>query len=138
MLEYEALTKRTDYSMGIRKFSNDLLKHNRLTGLVTCYHLMRYGKDVKEQLQYWGVSDNIKALETKILQEKTKLHIESIKKDTQEKTEDLDKLLVLVENSLNRNLDSENISVKKWVYLCQSIEDRAKKLEQHGRRQNKI
>ena len=137
MLEYEALTKRTDYSMGIRKVQNDVIKHNRLNGLVACYHLMRYGKESKEDLQYWGLSNNIKAVEVKILQERTKLNIDSIKKETPGKTEDFDKLLIMVENSLNRNLDSENISVKKWVFICQSIEERAKKLEEHGRQNNR-
>lgn len=136
LLEYESLTKRSDYSIGLRRLGIDLQKHSRLTGLIACYHLLRYGREIKEDLAYWGVTDNIKVLEQKILQERTRLNIEAIQKAKPQPKEDFDKILVLVENALNRNLDDDNLSVKKWVYLCKSIEERANKLE-HGRQNNR-
>ena len=138
MREYQNLTHRQDYSMSIRKFTSDLEKHNRLNGLISCYHLLRYGINCSDQLKHWGLnSNNIQALELKILQEKTKLNIELVQKQNKvEPKEDFDKLVVLVENSLNRNIDVEKISVKKWVYLCKSIEDKAHQIEKLNGRQN--
>jgi hypothetical protein len=143
MKEYQTLTNREDYTMTIRKTVSDLQKHNRLNGLIACYHLMRYNIDVRSDLKYWGIEKpNIQILEQKILQERTKLNIEIIQKSNKEtKKEDFDRLTVLVENALNRNLDVDNISVKKWVYLCKSIEDKARQIEQinskHGRQNKK-
>lgn len=140
MREYQSLTKREDYSMNIRKTLSDVLKHNRLNGLISCYHLMRYGINCREQLKHWGVeAQNIQALEQKILQERTKLNIEVLQKyNAPQQREDFDRLFVLVENAFNRNLD-ENMSLKKWVYLCKSLEEKVSQLEsiRNGRQNNR-
>lgn len=135
MKEYQDLTKRQDYTVSIRRAAINIEKHNRLNGLIACYHLMRYGVDVSEELSFWNVPNKFELLEQKILQERTRLNIEYLQNNKEKHTEDFDKLAVLVENSLNRNLDTDNISVKKWVYLVKSIEDKAKSLEslKHGR-----
>jgi len=130
--EYQELTDSKAYSMNLLKMGNDLIKHNRLNGLIACYHLLRYGENCEEQLNYWGVSNNIKLVEQKIRQEQTRLNISIIQENSKVKPEskDFEEILIDVENALNRNLDVEKITVKKWVFICKKIAERAKQIEQ--------
>ena len=119
--------------MNIRKSSWNLQKWNRLYGLVACYHMLRHGMtQAYEDLGYWGVNvERFDQLEQKILQDRTRLNIEEIQKKsiTQEKIKDFEEFLVIVENSLGRNLDADNISVKKWIFILKSIDDKARAIE---------
>lgn len=138
--EYEKLTNHYEYTNQLRKVNNDTAKLNRLTGIIACYYLIRYqSPNAKQYIDYWDIPENEEALFTLILQEKTKLNIEALrnKKPTVNVEFDFDKMIVNVENNLARNIDLDSTTVKKWVHLCKSIEEKNKQIEKlHARREN--
>ena len=146
MIEFQQLTNSFAYTMNLKKEGYNLQKQNRLYGLITCYHLLRHGvKQAYEDLKYWGIeSTTVEQLELKILQERTKLNINYIQKHEKEELnnkepETFEKLVVAVEMALNREINIDNYTVSKWVYLLKKIEERARELEkQNNARQNNI
>lgn len=136
--EYEKLTNSFGYTNHLRKLNNNTAKLNRLNGLIACVYLVKYNhKDAQEYTKFWKVPETVEGITTAILQEKTRLNIEAVRNKSSKSEEvDFEKLVVQIENSLERNLDIENITVKKWVYICKSIEEKAKAIEnlkKHGR-----
>lgn len=153
MKEYEQLTKRSIYSAQIRKETSDTKKENRLNGLISCYYLIKYcNKQGIEDSKYWKIdindfsSTSLNKIGTSILQEQTRLNIDKEKKKSIQLAQNknvipkYDKMLIMVENTLNRNL-KDDLTVSQWVYLLESIEERNKSLEainnkKHGRENN--
>jgi hypothetical protein len=130
--EYEKLTDSFGYTNSLKKISFDAIKTNRLNGLIACYYLLKYNMpESEEALQYWKISNiSTDALKTKILQEKTKLNIEAIRKRKDVKQDfDFETMVMDVENSLERNLDINTMTVKRWVAACKSIEKKVKYYE---------
>ena len=144
--EYERLTENQSYTMSLRKISADNQKVNRIVGLTACYWMLKYKwPGGEEDLKFWDISNcSLVNLKTIILREETKLNIQILRDKSHKKLEnnnfDFDKFLVSIENNLERNLDIESISVKKWVYLCKSIEEKSRQLEAltNGRRRQNI
>lgn len=139
--EYEKLTNTYSYSDHLRKVDSGAAKLNRLVSIIACYYLLKYNHpDGEMYAKFWNVTTNINSLATIILQERTKLNIEALRNKQQPvKVDfDFDKILVNIENNLERNLDQDKITVKKWVYLCKSIEEKSKALERlkNGRGQD--
>lgn len=135
--EYEKLTNSFGYTNHLRKLSHNTAKINRLNGLIACVYLVKYQHpDASEYAKFWRVPNTVEGITTVILQEKTRLNIEAVRNKAP-KTEvvKFTKLLVDLENALDRNLDVDSITVDKWVYLCKSLEEKAKALEnlKHGR-----
>jgi hypothetical protein len=141
MYEYEELTNNHAYTHSLRKISNDNKKVNRITALIACFWLLKYNDPkAKEDLKYWGLENiTLIGLSTKILQEKTKLNIDKIRNNKNKQVEnfDFERVIVNMENNLERNLDIDILTVKKWVRLCQSIDERAKQIEMLNQRRTK-
>lgn len=140
--EFEQLTGNQKSHKSIVKSNFDLIRINRLNALITIYTLWQYRpKDnFADELKYWGVNVNsIDHLKTYILQEKTNLNIKLLKEqskqtDTEQKT--LESIIVEVENALNRNIEFEKISVKKWIELCKSVEEKANAIKKANNGRN--
>lgn len=143
--EFEQLTGTQKSQSNLFKTNHDLIRINRLNALITIYTLWQYrpNDNYSEELKYWGVNvTSVEHLKSVILQEKTNLNIKLLKeqkpKQEQESTS-IEKMVVEVENALNRTIQFESISVKKWVELCKSVEEKVKAINkaQHGRNNRK-
>lgn len=134
LFEFETLTNSNDYKMQLREASEDVRGVNRLNALVALYYLAAFGgEDIKDELQYWEVNGtDYNAVKLEIMREKTRLNIESIQKKKPKDNQDFYDLWTAVENGLQRNIDVEICSVKKWVSLCKSLEQKAKALKHVG------
>lgn len=128
MFEFEALTGTGDYRMQLREDSEDTKSVNRVNALISLYYLNTLGGyDISGDLKYWNVSGkDATAVKFEILREKTRFDIESIERNKgKDVKRDFFDLWTAVENGLNRNIDVENCSVKKWISLCKSLEEKA-------------
>ena len=137
LLEFERLTNSNDYRMQLRENSEDVRRVNRINALVSLYYINAFGgEDISEDLKYWKVPGNdYTAAKLEIMRERTRLDIDQIERSKEKPKQDFYDLWTAVENGLERNIDVEHCSVKKWVSLCKSLEQKAnsyKKL-QHGR-----
>jgi len=139
--EFEQLTGKTNYQQYLREGAHDLAGVNRLNGLISLYYILIYqGGDITEDAKYWKVKPTKEALRIAIMREQTRLNIDSIEKSKEPKPKtDFYDVWTSVENGLNRNIDVERCSVKKWVSLCKSLEQKIKTLNKHnsnGRQNN--
>jgi len=129
--EFEALTGKVTLQVQLQKNANDLAAVNRMNGLIALYYTIVYnGVDVEPDAEYWGVKPSREAVRMAIMREQTRLSILQAekKKNTPATKSDFYDIWTAVENGLNRNIDVENCSVKKWVSLCRSLEEKVKHL----------
>lgn len=127
LFEFEKLTNSNEYHMHIREQGEDVRRINRLNALVALYYIGAYGgEDISEDASFWGVNGtDYNAVKLEIMRERTRLNIASIEKSKEKPKQDFYELWTAVENGLNRSIDVENCSVRKWVALCKSLEKKA-------------
>lgn len=134
-LEFEQLTNSNEYSIQLRHASSNTQRYNRLNGLISLYYMANLSSEpiaISDELKFWGVSGNdVNSIKVAIKQEQTKLSIDSIKKNVPKGDKrSLEELIVSVENGLNKDfIDPEKTSVKKWIFLCKSLESKAQALK---------
>jgi hypothetical protein len=137
--EFEKLTGKANYQQYLRENAHDLAAVNRLNALISLYYIVIYsGDDISQDAAYWKVKPTKEAIRMVIMREQTRLNIATIEKtktEPQKKTDFYD-LWTSVENGLNRSIDVENCSVRKWVSLCKSLEDKIKHLKKQGNGRN--
>jgi hypothetical protein len=135
LIEYEKLTGQMIYSDNLKSIKKDSFTVNKLNGLIASLNLMKLGsKKSIEYLNYFGVKidsinyENMLIVVSVINREKTKMQISRLKEKPKKSDKiEFDKLLIDIENSLERSID-DNISVKKWVFLLKSLDERHKAL----------
>jgi hypothetical protein len=129
--EFEALTGKVTLQVQLQKNANDLAAVNRMNGLIALYYTIVYnGGGIEQDAEYWGVKPSREAVRMAIMREQTRLSILQAekKKNAPATKSDFYDIWTAVENGLNRNIDVENCSVKKWVSLCRSLEEKVKHL----------
>ena len=144
--EYEELTGSPEYSNYLSKTNSDCIRINRINSLIGLFWLkqLRPDDDYTSLEEYWNVKGiDRTSLKTKILQERTKLNIDIVKRQSQsklkqpEKKQTIEDIKILLAENLNLKyeIDTSKTSVKEWVAMCKRVEEKFKSL-QHGRGKN--
>lgn len=137
--EYDKLLGAYNYNEHYSKLNNSLRRKNKLITLISCYHLMKLGQNealtilkiFNIHLKNCSYPEMIK-LRNIIAQLKTEINIMGLR-DKSEKDNNVkisfERNIVSIENSLSRNIDTEKLTLKKYVFLVKSVEARNKYLE---------
>lgn len=138
LLEFEELSGSKAYSNNLDELNYELKNNNRLLALINGYYLLKL--DVKcgiTDLEYWGIYvkgnslDDLKKVEQAIKALKTTIRINAIrnKKGKKEDKINFDRLLIRVENSLERNLIKDDLTVSRWIEVIKSISEKQKEIK---------
>ena len=145
--EYDKLTGQFDFYESLMLINDDIKDVNKIQGLKSALLIIDINlKLAKETFEYFGVDtkglkkqDLIRCVREMILKLKNAFDVQMIQRHKdKENAKDTDyyRTLIDLENGLNRNLDEERLTVKKWIYLIKSLKEKAeriKKLDKNGR-----
>ena len=126
------------YTGNLETLNYDLKYKNKLLALINGYYLLKLDRDCGiTDLKYWGVEvtgntkDDLDKVQSAIRALKTTIRINERRKGKKENTKlNFERMLIRVENAIERNLLRDDLTVSRWIEVIKLIEDKQKHIKE--------